>query len=351
MSGFNAYAAGNKVYRGGSSAAHFGASLDPMGYIERELNKRGGMQSQRRSGWASGALAKMGQGGQGGPNARRPGSPIVTRRVNNNQGIGARRPGSPIFQPNRQRPNQQQNRPNQQQQQQQQSQQQQGAGTIGSDSLSAIKTPVISTATGQLALDPSALQEQADADNAYFNNRIALDNEETNLNEQYTRGYRDLGIQQKDDQRGDLNNFSSRGMAYSSGYGDEVTNSARDFQNAFADILNQKTNALNYVGQQRLANDTFLSTAKSLIARRQAERNAEDAGTLGLDPNHQDPALESAPDPTTPRGYSVPGSPAMSKSAFLKAHPVLANTKPGSEARKRFLANHPGIAAQWARYK
>ncbi|HET7713015.1 MAG TPA: hypothetical protein VFK94_00215, partial [Patescibacteria group bacterium] len=39
MREFNPYAAGAKVYRGGSSAAHMGGGLDPIGYMEREMNK------------------------------------------------------------------------------------------------------------------------------------------------------------------------------------------------------------------------------------------------------------------------------------------------------------------------
>lgn len=37
---FNSYAAGNKVYRGGSTSPHSGGGLDKLGYAERDLKHR-----------------------------------------------------------------------------------------------------------------------------------------------------------------------------------------------------------------------------------------------------------------------------------------------------------------------
>jgi hypothetical protein len=51
------YLAGNKVYRSGSSAPTMG-TVDPSGYVERELRNRN-MQSQTRSGLAAAALDRL----------------------------------------------------------------------------------------------------------------------------------------------------------------------------------------------------------------------------------------------------------------------------------------------------
>ncbi len=37
---FQAYAAGNKVYNGGSNSPHMGEKLDPLGYKERDAATR-----------------------------------------------------------------------------------------------------------------------------------------------------------------------------------------------------------------------------------------------------------------------------------------------------------------------
>jgi hypothetical protein len=55
--GFNPYAAGHKVYKGGLPNAHSG-TLDPSGYAERERNKPNGPPSQKRSGLAANLLSK-----------------------------------------------------------------------------------------------------------------------------------------------------------------------------------------------------------------------------------------------------------------------------------------------------
>jgi hypothetical protein len=55
----NSYAAGNKVYRGGSSIATSG-KVDPMGYVNRELGNR-------RSQLAQNMLKNSGQGGSSKP--------------------------------------------------------------------------------------------------------------------------------------------------------------------------------------------------------------------------------------------------------------------------------------------
>lgn len=67
-----AYSVGNRVYNGGSNAPTRG-TVDPMGYIDREMNKPGSTgPSDSRSGLAAAALRRL-QGIGGQPGA--PGAP------------------------------------------------------------------------------------------------------------------------------------------------------------------------------------------------------------------------------------------------------------------------------------
>jgi hypothetical protein len=182
------------------------------------------------------------------------------------------------------------------------------------------------------------MQSAADAEYQYGQNRIALDNAASDLEQQYGVAQRDVGKQQVDDQRVDLNRFAGRGMAYSSGYGQEVTDSATAFQNAFSDLLVQRNNGLRDIGLQRNDNDQFLAAARQRIANSQAAYNTQNAGTLGL-----------APVPTAARQSTVNNRPQLSKAAFLQNHPKLASLR--GKDRERFLKNHPEIAQAFARYQ
>lgn len=70
MASENPYLAGNPVYRGGSNAPTMG-TVDPTGYIDRELNN----PSQTRSGIAEAALARLKVPNQD-PDAAAPTTPL-----------------------------------------------------------------------------------------------------------------------------------------------------------------------------------------------------------------------------------------------------------------------------------
>lgn len=55
MAGWNPYGAGDKIYNGVSRSANQGMTLDPSGYVQRELSK----PSDARSGLAAGALQAL----------------------------------------------------------------------------------------------------------------------------------------------------------------------------------------------------------------------------------------------------------------------------------------------------
>jgi hypothetical protein len=55
---WNSFAAGNRIYNGGSNAPNQGMTLDPTGYINRGLAPNS-QQSQNRSGLAAGALSAL----------------------------------------------------------------------------------------------------------------------------------------------------------------------------------------------------------------------------------------------------------------------------------------------------
>jgi hypothetical protein len=287
MQGWNPYAVGHKIYGGSSNAAHRGGGLDPMGYIERSLNRGlGGNASQQRSGFAQAAISKLGLG-QGGVGKKKKAAP----KKNGKPAPRTKAPGKSY-----------------------------GVGMVDEDNLSSVVTPVISNATGQLSLDPDLMQDTADAEFEYNNNRISLDQAMSDLLMQYQTGQRDLGQQQQTDQRGDLNRFAGRGMAFSSGYGNEVADSARMFGNAFSDLTGQFNSGQNYIGQQRLQNENFLTGARQRIAQRQAGLNTKNAGTLGLDPSYIPPVKNVVGKATPARKYSVPSQPKPIKKAAAQVH-------------------------------
>lgn len=64
---FNSFAAGNRVYNGGSNSPNQGMTLDPTGYVERGLAPNSRQGSQNRSGLAQGALSALRQQTPGSP--------------------------------------------------------------------------------------------------------------------------------------------------------------------------------------------------------------------------------------------------------------------------------------------
>lgn len=299
MPGFSPYAAGSKVYRGGSSFAHRGGGLDPMGYINRELNKgMGGKPSNQRSGHAAAAMSKLaskgfGQGGPAGvitkvPTADQSYYESLRRQQQSQipQGDGETGPNHPSTSGST-------------------SGYDSGTSGAGTPNAASVAAPVISTTTGKLTLNPELMQDQNQIDFEFNSGINDIEAQRTSVQAQYDQGNRDLQTQQQQDQRGDVNRFAARGMAFSSGYGNEVSESATMFQRAFADLLTGKNNSISALDAQKGSLVSWKDVALRNLMERQRAINAANAGSLGLDPNFVPPGREEAPEPQQQEKYST----------------------------------------------
>lgn len=334
----NPYAAGYQIYGGGSNAATSG-TVDPLGYITRELEKRrtayqGGTdgQSDTRSGLAATALAKS------------PTAPAGSVPQAMDSAAASQQFYSMI-----------------------------GAGPTGQ-----LQYPQL-----DLPFDLDLANERAGELNSFNQS-----SQESIQGIQNAAQNRLLQTRQLDDQRPDilrqlLNNFAGRGMALSSGYGTEVVDTENEINNMRAGIESEYNGALQNITNQGLSSkNSFLQRLMGLGST-QADRTAQRAADLQLQQAaqiraqieqqqaqqqaaaeqqqqqqqsysapQQQAAAPAAPSPTRPGGvdFAPTGNTTnqMSKSVFLLSHPKFAATR-GAE-RDRFLANHPDIARAWARY-
>jgi len=304
----------NTVYGDGSSSATTG-TVDPLGYITRELERR----------------RKMYQGGADGQSDTRSG--LAAGPLQN----------SPVGLPNGQQIDAGAQLPQQ-------------VAQVASSPTGALQFPGL-----DLPVDLDLTQQRTGYLGQY-NQEVA--NNTTQLQQ---AAQQKLLQQNQLDQniplmfRNLINGFSGRGMAYSSGYGRGVVNTNRDILGAQNDIDTGYNNAAVGVNQANSsAQQAFLQRLGD-IGIEQANRAAAKAGNLNLDPNYVDPAGQAAPAATPLLGYSgaapapkPAAKPAAAKAPtradFLKDHPVL-KSKLGNPAELRlFLKNHPDIAKAWARY-
>jgi hypothetical protein len=150
-------------------------------------------------------------------------------------------------------------------------------------------------------------------------------------------------------ERGNLNQFAGRGMAFSSGYGTSVSDLARELFNKRAGVESDyQQNQQNIVNQGLNNRNAFVQMLNQL-ASTQAERAAAKAAELSLSA----PSAVNVPNPyaaaPAPAPAATPAKAATpTRAEFLRDHPILASLH-GAD-RERFLRNHPGIAQAWARY-
>lgn len=259
--GFNAYAAGNPVYNGGSPNPTSG-TLDPSGYVQRGLNT----PSNSRSGLAAAALARI-RGITPDPNA--PG------------GGGAPLGGDPTSQP------------------------QQISSTVGgANSPAALSqqqaqvpqktfspiAPLRINPVGQiqlpqqqsLALDAD-LSGQVAADTGAANNAIGGLGDKINaLAAQYATSAQQANSQEPNILNQLLGGFAGRGMAFSSGYGRGVETEGDRFTSQLANLLSSAQSGINDYQNQQSQQSIQLQQLIQQIMGTQATRNIVNAGTLGI---------------------------------------------------------------------
>lgn len=265
----NPYAAGAKVYNGGSSAATSGP-VDPTGYIDRELNNN----PSYSPGVAAGALGALK-------------SNLSTDVQKNDAAPAAPNPVAP--------------------------------------------TPTASSTTGTIGYNipiPYDLQLKGiEANSNYQNLMLQLKAQRDAAAQTEMIGHRNLDINQKDAQRGDLNRAAYRGMARSSGYVQQVDRTAQNFNNQFADLESRFYQALNDAQASEVGGkaqyDSIMGAIQREAAARLAEKQTTDPNAGAIDQLPPDPKTQGTPDPnqttaTPPAGNTAPRqrpAPATTKAA------------------------------------
>jgi hypothetical protein len=104
----------------------------------------------------------------------------------------------------------------------------------------------------------------------------------SDLNTQATSQLRALDIQQPDVNRGILNNFAGRGLAYSSGYGTTLGDATADFQAQRSDINNALGSNIARMRSDRRATMSDYQYQLGNLNQRAASAAIPRAGSLGF---------------------------------------------------------------------
>lgn len=275
----SSYSVGNRVYRGGSSAPTQG-TVDPMGYIDRELNN---MASQQRSGLAAAALRRLSpiQRAQQGSRQLRgrddytlkppPGSPNsgaygldVDTRSGPSRGIGVTNALDSALNP-RLNPHGQ-------------------APSLQMSAIGKLQVPNLSASAGGTGLpfDPEA----ADAQQGLMSMKNRFELEATEAQQALERDYvtqrRSVENAIPDERRRLLENYAGRGLAYSSGYAHDTGSLESQYANLLAELEGGKTEGLaNLLRQRGMFNEEWATRLQAIQAAA-ARRLAAQAGDLGL---------------------------------------------------------------------
>lgn len=279
------YLAGNKVYRHGSSAPTRG-TVDPTGYVDRELRKRMIPQdpSQARSGLAAAAMQRL-QGGSGVQRFTQPYQSPGSNVRRSIQPVGGNWGGAANSALTAKMAAVKAEHAAQQQQMQEQLRMKIAArpkvSPVGKVSPSKPKPVAKPTA---LPWDMDSMQQKIDAGDELGQLRNMLMAARQGTQREYGDTMQEINQQQPEEERGLLNNFGGRGMAFSSGYGMGVGN----LQNRFAGMRGSAQQALadrlsEFQNQETQGNATY---NKRLVAIQQmlAQKLSGRAGSLGFGP-------------------------------------------------------------------
>lgn len=159
---------------------------------------------------------------------------------------------------------------------------------------------------------------------------------------EYGAGSSALAIEKPNTLRNVLNNFSGRGLAFSSGYGNQVQNVETDYASKLAGLASRRNAVQSEAdleqGEATSGYNYDLSDYQSQQAAYEAQKQQE---LVASQAQQQQMMQQIAQQKQANSGPT--------RAEFLKAHPVLAGLK--GEARDKFLRNHPGIAQGWERAK
>ncbi|HET7713467.1 MAG TPA: hypothetical protein VFK94_03765 [Patescibacteria group bacterium] len=254
---YNPYGAGSTVYGSGSSAATTG-TVDPLGYITRELEKRrmqyqGGAdgQSDTRSGLAQTALQNL--------------------DVNNANPAMTPQDAAARF-----------------------------YSLIGAAPDGSLQYPQLN-----LPFDSDLSDERATALAQYQQGNLENQQGLMKAAQERMLGQRQLDQSLPGMFRGLLNNFAGRGMARSSGYGQGVVGINNEAMNEDAGLLSRYQDAESGIKNDGLNDQLSFLSILQRLATQQTDRNAQKAADLALieaqrqaaAPQLSGPALDAAAPP------------------------------------------------------
>jgi hypothetical protein len=264
----NPYAAGSKVYNGGSSAATQGA-VDPTGYIDRSLNN-----TSYTPGVAAGALSTL-------------------------RGQQALTSDAPVGAP---------------------------APTSSPTTTQASTTGAI---TWKMPIDYDLQVQGIEANSQYNDLLTQIAAQKNAATQNRTVSLRDAGIAEQQQTRRDTNVASYRGMARSSGYVNQVDQTAQFYNNLKTDVETRFMAALNNADASALQGKTRVDDIMAAIyqeaAQRLADKLANDPNAGPLDPITGQPTTPKPTKPTTPKGSDTPSKGA---STSTPTKPPKSSTKP-----------------------
>lgn len=281
----NPYAAGAKVYNGGSSTATSG-TVDPMGYVERNLKMAvKAKPSQTRSGLAKAAIGR-----------------VKKTTVAKKATVAPKKVTATIAKPPVQAVT---------------------ASATGKGVNPPKQNPVI-------ALPYDLESERISAKQTLDNLLASLNTQVSELQTASQQRLRNLETQYSDRKVTDLNSSVARGLGNSSQYLNTLTKSASDYTTGKNTIASEKTSSLNDIKNRSTNASTGYNNLNAAMYREAANRRAQAsaAGTGGaaLDSSYKAPSATKAP---ADQAYlSIPG---------YNPKPAKSGPKPSAKARKKTL--------------
>lgn len=289
----NPYAAGSKVYNGGSNAATQGA-VDPMGYIDRSLNNTPN-PGNYTPGVAAGALSTLRNqnaisSDTGAPAAPAPAAPAPTQ-----------------------------------------------SSTTG-------------TISWKMPVDYDLQVQGIEANSNYQDLLTQIAAQKNAATQDRVVGLRDAGINEEKQTRRDTNVAAYRGMARSSGYVNQVDETAQNFNNLRTDIESRFMAALNGADAQALQGKTRVDSIMEAIYReaaaRLADKLANDPNAGPLDPITGQPTnTPPKTTPANPKGSDTPTKGASTSTPTKPPTKPKTTTKPATTTKKPRGFTNADIAA------
>lgn len=338
------YSAGKKVYNGGSNAATRG-TVDPMGYINRELNKVAApikTSAQLETERKMREYAKLKNGGKTpqqmateakmraqGPSQSRSG--LASTALNRLPSRTTTGPGMPTPAPV-------------------------GSPVSFSPTGQIIPTYRPPTPVQSLPYDAGFNDDSQSLLENLTQNQNNLTKQKSDLEREYTVDRSTVEKQLPDMLRNVLNSFSGRGLAFSSAYGNKVGETQNEVANTISQIESNRARSNSDIEGMQANLQSGYQTALSKAQQAAARRSAEQAGSLNManeQAAQQDymaqiaQMLQQQPQVTQPQMPTADPAPDIASAAFNRTQ--VAPTYTPNATQQRGLSTFPTWAQQQLR--